>query len=431
MTSASNTMDWLKRIQTALIDLEQKPQFGTPWKFPLEKLQAALRDVFKIPALKISLQDKGWVEPPELFLGLGEKVHGYSIVFSPLSVACYFALTEQDLQGAVIELLDGEEAAAPFLEREVYEGFSHYLALEVLSVIDRLDYAKNLVPRLENINVDLQAALSQTPCYLMDVLVEFKSHKLHGRIFLPTAFRTLWKQYFLQFPEEALYAEVSKKIPVEVALEVGQTHLSLNQWKGVHEGDFILLDQCSFDPTTQKGRFLLTLSGHPLFRGKIVKEGGIKILEYPLYEEMSKPMDKTYDDEDDSLYSDFDDDDDLFDDEDDDFAEEEDAGESKEPLFDEDSLLDKEDAAEEDELEEMSSPQKINIAPEKIPVVLTVEMGHIRMTAEELMNLAPGNLLDLHVLPEQGVDLMINGKKVGRGELLKLGETLGVRILEL
>jgi flagellar motor switch protein FliN/FliY len=47
------------------------------------------------------------------------------------------------------------------------------------------------------------------------------------------------------------------------------------------------------------------------------------------------------------------------------------------------------------------------------------------------MNLQPGNLLELNVHPEQGVDLVVNSKKIGHGELLKIGDTLGVRVLEI
>jgi len=44
--------------------------------------------------------------------------------------------------------------------------------------------------------------------------------------------------------------------------------------------------------------------------------------------------------------------------------------------------------------------------------------------------LSPGNVIELGVQPEQGVSLVIDGKVVGRGELLQVGDILGVKILE-
>ena len=47
------------------------------------------------------------------------------------------------------------------------------------------------------------------------------------------------------------------------------------------------------------------------------------------------------------------------------------------------------------------------------------------------MNMQPGNLLDLAIHPQRGVNLIVNGQKIAKGELVNLGETLGVRILEM
>ena len=60
---------------------------------------------------------------------------------------------------------------------------------------------------------------------------------------------------------------------------------------------------------------------------------------------------------------------------------------------------------------------------------LTAEIGHVSMPLNKLLHLEPGMMIDLTMRPEQGVDVTISGKKVADAELLKLGETLGLRIL--
>lgn len=71
------------------------------------------------------------------------------------------------------------------------------------------------------------------------------------------------------------------------------------------------------------------------------------------------------------------------------------------------------------------------LAPREVPLNVVVEVGRVQMNVEKLLALEPGNLLELNIHPEQGVDLVINSKKVGKGELIRIGDNLGVRILEI
>jgi flagellar motor switch protein FliN/FliY len=64
-------------------------------------------------------------------------------------------------------------------------------------------------------------------------------------------------------------------------------------------------------------------------------------------------------------------------------------------------------------------------------LTLTAEIGHLSMPLNKLLHLEPGMMIDLAIHPEQGVDLTLSGIKVANGELLKLGETVGLRILEI
>ncbi|NDE82905.1 MAG: YscQ/HrcQ family type III secretion apparatus protein, partial [Chlamydiia bacterium] len=49
----------------------------------------------------------------------------------------------------------------------------------------------------------------------------------------------------------------------------------------------------------------------------------------------------------------------------------------------------------------------------------------------QLLELRPGNVLDLQVKPEQGVYVTVGGKRIARGELIKLGDVLGLKILKI
>lgn len=64
-------------------------------------------------------------------------------------------------------------------------------------------------------------------------------------------------------------------------------------------------------------------------------------------------------------------------------------------------------------------------------VTLIAEIEPLHLPLQQLLHIEPGILLDHSLHPEHGVFLTIDEKKVGQGELLKLGDLLGIRILEI
>lgn len=66
-----------------------------------------------------------------------------------------------------------------------------------------------------------------------------------------------------------------------------------------------------------------------------------------------------------------------------------------------------------------------------IPLQISVELSRVATTAEEVMALRVGHVLDLNKAPGEPLDLSVNGKVVARGELVEVDGNLGVRILSL
>jgi flagellar motor switch protein FliN len=65
-----------------------------------------------------------------------------------------------------------------------------------------------------------------------------------------------------------------------------------------------------------------------------------------------------------------------------------------------------------------------------IPVKLTFKVGETQMTFAELIDLQPGYIFEMDNDLEKPVEIKANGKSVGKGELVKIGDRLGVRVLE-
>jgi type III secretion protein Q len=67
-----------------------------------------------------------------------------------------------------------------------------------------------------------------------------------------------------------------------------------------------------------------------------------------------------------------------------------------------------------------------------VSVEIAFEIGHHRMALGELMQLAPGHVFALGANPEgDAVDLVVDGRVIGAGQLVLVGEALGVRVLRL
>jgi len=66
-----------------------------------------------------------------------------------------------------------------------------------------------------------------------------------------------------------------------------------------------------------------------------------------------------------------------------------------------------------------------------IPMVLVVELGRVQLTADEVVRLRPGQIIELGRSPVDPVDLVVNGKLVAKGELVEIDGALGVKLLNL
>jgi type III secretion protein Q len=66
-----------------------------------------------------------------------------------------------------------------------------------------------------------------------------------------------------------------------------------------------------------------------------------------------------------------------------------------------------------------------------LPVRLVFELGRVELSLGELQSLAPGALVPLARPVDEPLDIMANGRRLGRGTLVQIGESLGVRIVSI
>lgn len=94
--------------------------------------------------------------------------------------------------------------------------------------------------------------------------------------------------------------------------------------------------------------------------------------------------------------------------------------------------------------QEAQTPQmdEFKVTPEKpkvrdidfildIPLEVTVMIGKTRILVQELLQLTQGSVVALDKLAGEPMDVFVNGKLIGRGEVVVVNEKFGIRITDI
>ncbi len=66
-----------------------------------------------------------------------------------------------------------------------------------------------------------------------------------------------------------------------------------------------------------------------------------------------------------------------------------------------------------------------------VPVELTVEIGRTTMTIRETLEIGPGAIITLDKMTGEPVDLLVNGRRIARGEVVAIDEEFGLRVTQI
>jgi flagellar motor switch protein FliN/FliY len=65
-----------------------------------------------------------------------------------------------------------------------------------------------------------------------------------------------------------------------------------------------------------------------------------------------------------------------------------------------------------------------------LPLLVTVELGRSHCQVRDILALAPGAVLALDRLAGEPVDVLVNGRRIARGEVVVVDDSFGVRVTE-
>ena len=66
-----------------------------------------------------------------------------------------------------------------------------------------------------------------------------------------------------------------------------------------------------------------------------------------------------------------------------------------------------------------------------VPLEVTVELGRTSKSIQDILEFAPGTIIELDKIVGEPIDVLVNGKYVARGEVVVIEESFGVRVTEI
>lgn len=367
-------------LNEVLTEQLQIPMWGYPPPFPWEAASEAISKT--LGAATLNMGDADWKEGT-LLSGLGQDVQTIAVELAPLSAPLFLACPASDVKKLTRLLM--KEDGPGLDDPDIAKAFFQFSFINLLADLSDIRPLGDLNPQLADHPFECHKA------YAIDLAIEGEQ-TCWVRILCPEPFYAQFQSHFAQNKPSLIDHPKASDIDIPLSIEVGSTQLSASKWSEVELGDFVILDHCSYQINATKGSMLLTSASKPLFQLRS-KEGEIKILDFAyIFEET--PMEET-----------------------------------PEEAPPEEETPTSEDMSEESPPPTHTEHQDL-ISADNVPLQITVEVGRLRMPLSKVLALQPGNVLDLKMRPEEGVTLSISGKPVAKGELIQVGDVLGVKITD-
>lgn len=434
-------MSLLRSYAPELFALDANFLPAKTFSFPWKPFSDALSTLFGVE-ISLSPGEIKWRDNKDFYDGLVAPTLPLAFSLPGVKGSCSLLINRSDVELLMKESLHISLEQLLSEDPAFFDQFWLFASLEACAAAQGLETLRDLSPHLAS-----PSSLDQKAYLSLDIEATIAKQKTLLRLFISPEFLESWKA--LKPPEKE--EPFLKNVTLQVAVEAGRTFLSAKELPSFRSGDILIIDHPFIIPGSDKSRVYLTHRGKPLFRARL-KDDGIKILEMPLQHEAFIPLGEM------SMANQEPIPEELPPIEE--FAPEEqpseevpamapeeevEAGEETAPEGEEASeeqAAPEEKAAPEETLEPMTEEEvkeiskKATLVTKKpvklqdIPLPVVVQLAEMTMTMGELADLQPGNLLNLDIRPEQGVSLVINGRVIATGELILVGENVGVRIQE-
>lgn len=416
--TATSVLGHLKSFSRELYTLDRKPLLDLSFAFPWETLAGKLSETLGC-TFKISPSTPEWKRASALETDIPSPRTVIAIALPGIRGQLQLIISTIDIESIMTEVLKIDTSSLAQEDATFCEQFTHFLIAELVACAQSIAQIQPLSPKLT-----IPEKIQEPGALCRDLSFACNDHTSRIRVVISSAFLDSWKEARKNTVRSVPLEDISATLQVEA----GRTFLSPKEICSLRQGDVLLLDYPFLIPESPKSRIFLTYQGKPLFRAKL-KDKAVQILEMPLQHEAFTPI---------GGYS----------------MAPKAIQPPKEPLEESSPLPDptgtetealnpfegEEDPEESAPLtqEEMQAASTISpdlikepLKVDEIPLTVVANLSEITMSVAQLTALQPGNLLDLNIQPENGVSLVVNNRVFASGNLVLIGDHVGVEITQI
>ncbi|ANH78510.1 type III secretion system cytoplasmic ring protein SctQ [Candidatus Chlamydia sanziniae] len=370
VVAAGPTAHWLKSRNDLLYSLgKMKEDVAVP-PFPVEACVRKLKEKFRLEDVEVFIDFHGTLTTTQAVSEFGLHLLIQPMLVQPWDPGNFFFFTsEEDLQELMVAVFNDASLASYFYEKDKLLGFHYYFVAEACKLLEELEWGSSLAVKVAG-DVRFTTQELETSYQIVDVTCRLDGHYARFRLLLPDATFQSCQKFFSELNQEFDVHNINQTQLLSMSVEIGYAQLAQEDWHQVVPGSFIVLDSCLYDPETEASGAFVTVQTQHFFGGRFLDTqfGDFKITSY--------------------------------------------------------SNLTPEEAP-------VAEDPKVPAAPLPGYSKLVVEIARYSLPVEEFLKLAPGSVLHLGVNPVRGIDIILDGAKVGRGEIISLGDVLGIRVLEV
>lgn len=66
-----------------------------------------------------------------------------------------------------------------------------------------------------------------------------------------------------------------------------------------------------------------------------------------------------------------------------------------------------------------------------LPVTVSIELGRTRMQVEDILRLGQGSVVELKKLAGEPLEILVQGRPIGKGEVVVVNEKYGIRLTDI
>ncbi len=264
---------WIKKIEPELMEACNAVTLISKGEFQLKEFAKLLSDAINLELISMEIGNCEWRSKEALLNGLGDSPISLSFQLSPLEGEVFWIMSYEDICIITSWLHDQQKTPIEIKSKDLIKGLYSFIIIEALNVLKNMKTYEDFSIQLTN-----KSQFSEHS-YAIDISINKGEYKFWGRLILSEEFQ---KSFFNHFAIKSPTLKDLQKIHnIQIPLSVIATSVTLTteEVKSLQEGDFIILDNIQYRPSTNKGILKALIKNRPIFQIKL-KDDTVKILDY-------------------------------------------------------------------------------------------------------------------------------------------------------